>query len=266
MPSVASTAALTVYAVKPVASATSFTDRPLRSIALILAASFELYLGATTIAPANSSPDTRHLCKQPVYATYPRDRAHPCPDAGQRCDGPAGPMSATLRLPDAGVGAAIRGRLIIGGLPGWCARLLPRCLIDPVGFNLGTVPDQSGFLTVLHRLLTGLSLRKAIRRKEPKMATIEELISALIPLLPEAGGADRRVRRGGDSYRADCACGALSHHAHGDRLPSSRESRISAPGDRVVRIPISGDSRAWTYFQAWNCVRGGWSLLPPDEG
>ena len=27
-----------------------------------------------------------------------------------------------------------------------------------------------------------------------------------------------------------------------------------------------GGHRAWTYFQAWNCVRGGRGLLPPDKG
>jgi hypothetical protein len=43
MPSVAKTAAVTVYAVKPVASATSFTERPRRRSDLILAASSELY-------------------------------------------------------------------------------------------------------------------------------------------------------------------------------------------------------------------------------
>jgi hypothetical protein len=43
MPSVADTAALTVYGVKPVAAATSFTDRPFRRSDLILAASSELY-------------------------------------------------------------------------------------------------------------------------------------------------------------------------------------------------------------------------------
>jgi len=43
IPSVAITAAVTVYAVKPVASATSVTDRPLRRSDLIRAASSELY-------------------------------------------------------------------------------------------------------------------------------------------------------------------------------------------------------------------------------
>jgi uncharacterized membrane protein len=44
----------------------------------------------------------------------------------------------------------------------------------------------SGSLTVLHRLLTGLSVWTATHYKETNMATIGEFFSTLLPLLSDA--------------------------------------------------------------------------------
>ena len=86
------------------------------------------------------------------------------------------------------------------------------------------------------------------------MATIEELISALLPLLPEA---EVRIDASGEIGAGNPGetDNSHPHHTQGDRLTSSRESRMPVPGVRRSRIKKSGEvSRAATYLQAWNCV------------
>jgi hypothetical protein len=67
------------------------------------------------------------------------------------------------------------------------------------------------------------------------MATIEELIEALLPSASRRGSEDRPLRRGGRSYRADRANGAclFARHTQGDTLTLSPEKQD--PGPQEVR-------------------------------